>query len=180
MYYDLPFGRGKQFLNGGGVLNHIVGGWRMSNILRFTSGTPFFIRSSNCNVPGQFAMACYPGLLPGANPWAQDKSDFDPNEPLLNVDAFEPASSFNFYAGSGPHITNLRGFGYRNHDFALSKDFHISERVNFQFRAEFFNLWNNHRYSRFNTDVSDTANFGKWDGLTKPPRNIQFAGRITF
>jgi hypothetical protein len=180
MFYDLPFGRGKQFLNGGGVLNHIVGGWRMSNILRFNSGTPFFIRSGNCNVPSQFAMACYPGLLPGANPWAQDKSDFDPSKPLLNIAAFEPADSFNLYAGSGPHITNLRGFGYQNHDFAISKDFHITERVNFQFRAEVFNLWNNHSYKLFNTDVNDTANFGRWDGSSKPPRNIQFAGRITF
>jgi hypothetical protein len=179
MFYDLPFGRGKQFLNGGGVLNHIVAGWRMSNILRFTSGTPFYFRSGNCNVPPQFAVACYPGLLPGANPWAQDKSDFDPSKPLFNKAAFEPSDSFNYYYGSGSHITSLRGFGYQNHDFAVSKDFHITERVNFQFRTEFFNLWNNHRYNGFDTDVNSLS-FGVWNGSSKPPRNIQIAGRVTF
>jgi carboxypeptidase family protein len=179
MYYDLPFGRGKQFLNGGGVLNQVVGGWRMSNILRFVSGTPFYFRSGNCNVPSQFAVACYPGIIPGANLWAQDKSDFDPNKPLFNKTAFESADSFNFYYGSGSHITSLRGFGYKNHDFALSKDFRITERVSFQFRAEFFNLWNNHRFNGFDTDVN-SGTFGLWNGTSTAPRNIQFAGRILF
>jgi carboxypeptidase family protein len=177
--YDLPFGRGKRWLNGGRVLNHVVGGWRMSNILRFAAGTPFYFRSGFCNVPSQFAISCFPGVLPGANPWAQDKGDFDPSKPLFNKAAFEQPESFEFWYGSGSHITNLRGFGYKNHDFALSKDFHITERVSFQFRAEFFNLWNNHRYNKFDTDIN-SSNFGMWDGSVTPPRNIQFAGRIMF
>jgi Carboxypeptidase regulatory-like domain len=179
MFYDLPFGRGKRWLTGGGVVNHLVGGWRMSNILRFASGNPFYFRSSFCNVPTQFAISCFPGLLPGANPWAQDKGDFDPSKPLLNRAAFEQPESFDFSYGSGAHISNLRGFGYKNHDFALSKDVRITEGVSFQFRAEFFNLWNNHRYNGFDTDINSSS-FGQWNGSGTPPRNIQLAGRITF
>jgi hypothetical protein len=38
--YELPFGNGKQFLNQGGVLNGIVGGWQLSSIFHVRSGVP--------------------------------------------------------------------------------------------------------------------------------------------
>ena len=38
--YNLPFGNGKQFLNQGGVLNGIVGGWELSSIFHVRSGVP--------------------------------------------------------------------------------------------------------------------------------------------
>ena len=75
-------------------------------------------------------------MLPGRSPFAQSKSDFDPSKPLFDVTAFESDGSFvGDYFGSGARITNFRGFGYKNHDFALSKDIRITERVSFQFRA---------------------------------------------
>ncbi|MBO0726454.1 MAG: TonB-dependent receptor, partial [Blastocatellia bacterium] len=156
MIYDLPFGKGQRWLNRGGVIGRLVGGWKISNILRFNSWTPFTFSSSFCNVPGQFAMSCIPGVLPGQNPWAQDKSNFDPSKPLFNIAAFEPASAFESpaYYGGGSRITTYRGFGYHNHDFALTKDIQITERVNFQLRAEAFNLWNNHTLTGFNTDIA--------------------------
>ena len=180
MIYDLPFGKGRRWLDGGGIINHIVGGWRVSNILRFNSGTPFAFTSGDCNnIPSQFAISCIPGVLPGKSPFAQDKGDFDPSKPLFDLAAFESSSGFTgAYHGSGARITNYRGFGYKNHDFALSKDIRITERVGFQFRAEAFNLWNNHRVSNFDTNISN-GSFGQWFAVTSP-RNIQLAGRITF
>jgi hypothetical protein len=181
MTYDLPFGRGQRWLNGGGVVNHLIGGWRVSSILRFSSGTPFSFSSGNCTVPSQFALACIPGVLPGRSPWAQSKDDFDPSKPLFDITAFEPIESFNTvtYYGSGARITNYRGFGHRNQDFAIFKDIRITERVNFQLRGEAFNLWNNHTLRGFGTDIAG-ASFGLWDGTVTAPRNIQVAGRITF
>ena len=41
--YELPFGQGKSFLNGGGALNHLVGGWQISGILQVGSGAPITI-----------------------------------------------------------------------------------------------------------------------------------------
>ncbi|HEY7184055.1 MAG TPA: hypothetical protein VIC84_21660, partial [Blastocatellia bacterium] len=179
--YDLPFGKGQRWLNGGGAVNRLVGGWKLSSILRFGSGTPFAFSSSFCNVPSQFAISCIPGILPGQNPWAQDKSNFDPSKPLFNIAAFEPVSAFESpaYYGSGARITTYRGFGYHNQDFALSKEVQITERVSFQLRGEVFNLWNNHTYTGFDTDIA-SGTFGQWNGSVSPPRNIQIAGRITF
>jgi hypothetical protein len=38
--YELPFGRGKRWLNEGGVLNQIVGGYQFSSIVNISSGAP--------------------------------------------------------------------------------------------------------------------------------------------
>lgn len=167
--YDLPFKKHSRFL----------GGWTVSSILRLNSGTPFYFRSGTCNVPGQFVVYCLPGVVPGANPWAQGKSGLDVNKPLFNLDAFEPADSFNYYFGSGSRITNLRGFGYRNQDLLLQKSFAITERASLQIRAEAFNLWNSHTLRGFTNDIS-SPNFGFWDGSVTAPRNIQAGARLQF
>jgi hypothetical protein len=179
MIYDLPFGKGRRWLGGGGIINHLVGGWRVSNVLRLSSGTPFFFVSDCSHIPSQFALGCIPSVLPGRNPFAGSKGDFDPSKPAFALTDFVSGGSFTGTDfGNGARITNFRGFGYKNHDFALSKDVRITERVSFQFRAEAFNLWNNHRLSFFDNNLSSTS-FGQWFGVSNP-RNIQLAGRITF
>jgi hypothetical protein len=186
--YALPFGRGQRFLNAGGAFGKLVAGWQISSVFRISSGIPFYIRSSQCNVPSQFAAACIPALLPGANPFAQSKGNFNPDTPLLNVAAFEFPNSFNFYSGQGPRVSNIRGFGYRNQDFALSKNSHISERVSLDIRGEFFNVWNWHSFVcqqfcggslAFYNDVS-SPNFGLWNGSVSAPRNIQLSMKFIF
>jgi hypothetical protein len=41
--YELPFGKGKRFLNYGGILDYIIGGWQFSSIIRMSSGAPITI-----------------------------------------------------------------------------------------------------------------------------------------
>jgi hypothetical protein len=188
LVYQLPFGKGQRFVSRAGALDKLVGGWQVSTSLRVQSGVPFQFTSSTCNVPGQFAVGCLPGILPGANPWAQSKSQFSPDEPLFNAGAFESPSSFNFYSGQGPRVSNLRGFGYRDGDFGLMKNLKFSERVSLQLRGEFFNILNEHAFicqtecfggTAFGTDVSSPS-FGMWNGSVTAPRNIQVAAKIIF
>lgn len=185
--YDLPFGAGKRFASGSGAMNKVVGGWQVSGIYRYSSGLPFFFRSSQCNVPGAFRVGCIPAIKNGANPFAQSKSNFDPEKPLFNKDAFESIDSFNFYYGAGPRISNERGFAYKNSDFSIYKTIPLREELRLQFRAEFFNVFNWHIFNQSGSFgdpafVTDLANpdFGKWNGSVSPPRNIQFGLRIDF
>ena len=60
--YELPFGQGKKYLNQGGVVNALVGGWQMSTIFNYSSGLPLYFRSSFCNVPGAFRAGCIPAI----------------------------------------------------------------------------------------------------------------------
>jgi hypothetical protein len=187
--YELPFGQGKRYASGSGVLDKIVSGWEVSSVFRATSGIPFFFRSGTCNVPGEFRVACIPALVEGQSPWAQDKGNFDPNQPLFNRDAFEPQGAFTSfgYYGQGPRISNLRGFPFYNQNIGLIKNTRITESLRFQIRAEFFNVWNWHAFATsgtwgfnvFSTDVS-SGDFGIWNGGVSQPRNIQVGARLEF
>ena len=170
-------------------MNEIVSNWRLSGVFQAQSGIPFFIISSTCNVPSQFSEACLPALLSGAKPFAQSKSNFNVNNPLLNVNSFEPPTAFNFYAGSGPRIANFRQFGYNNMDLGLSKRFAVGERVQFELRGDAFNAMNWHHFNgvgtysasptAFSNDVASPT-FGVWNGTVTNPRNLQVQGRINF
>jgi hypothetical protein len=188
LVYELPFGKGRKYLNQGGVASAVLGGWQLSSIFRYSTGIPFFFRSGFCNVPPQFRAGCIPGIKPGANPFAQDLSSFDPAKgPLFNKDAFEPVSSFNFYYGTGPRVTSFRGFGYHNQDLSLIKNTSLGGRMNLQLRIEAFNLWNWHIFgssgamgnTAFNSNLA-SPDFGKWNRSVSNPRNVQVAARIEF
>lgn len=200
--YELPFGRGKRYLNSHGALDRLVGGWQISPIIRYSKGTPMWVRSGAC-LTAYTGQGCLPGLIAGANPFLQDSNNYDPAKgPLLNAAAFEPLTSFQpegscpactgvfGYTGTGPRIFGFRGPNYKNVDFAVTKNTRISERLNFIFRAEFYNAFNYHLFvndgnfniggnNAFNTDIS-SANFGGWNGNVSAPRRIQLGARIEF
>ena len=190
--YEIPFGRGKTWLNKG-VLSAFFGNWALNGIFRVQSGIPFQISSSFCNVPSQVVNYCSPALLPGVSPFQQSLTHFDPSQPVLNVNAFEPASSFNFYTGAGPRVQSFRQPGYSDFDIGLEKSIQITERFKFQLRGDAFNIFNQHHFnnvgtfllssgsggSAFNTDVASPS-FGTWNGTVTSPRNIQVSGRISF
>jgi hypothetical protein len=48
--YELPFGKGKSFLNRGGVANAFVGGWRVSSLWVANSGQPFNVYWGGANL----------------------------------------------------------------------------------------------------------------------------------
>lgn len=206
--YELPFGRNKKLLNSSKALDKLIGGWQLSPIYRFSRGIPFFFRSSRCNA-GAFAQSCIPGILPGKNPFLQDVNNFNPEKPLFDLSAFEYSTgrrradgslitvfdsdsgiANGLYAGSGVRITNLRGPNFKNLDLSLIKNTRFTERVHFQFRAEFFNLGNWHYFVNpggfniggnlpYDTDVN-SPNFGRWTGSVSNPRTIQFGARLEF
>lgn len=203
--YDLPVGKGERWVNQGGVVNALVGGWQLSPIIHWSSGTPMWFRSGTCQVVPQFRQDCLVGLVPGKDPFLQDPNSYNPGKgPLLNAAAFEPLSDFQFtnasavggagqfgFTGTGPRISNLRGPNAKNVDFALTKNTRLSERMNFQLRFQFFNAFNLHYFFPatnvnnqgssfgFNNDIS-ASNFGAWNGGVSSPRTIQIGARIEF
>jgi hypothetical protein len=137
-------------------------------------------------------MGCLPGVLPGANPFLSSVSSYNPNNgPLLNRDAFQNGSDggvFSFDSGSAGRISNLRQSPFTSMNCVLQKNTKITEKVGFQIRAEFFNLFNLHFFTQgttwgqgaaFVTDLGSPL-FGTWTGAVTTPRNIQLGGRVSF
>jgi hypothetical protein len=196
--YELPVGNGKRYLDSPGLLNTLVGGWRVGPIFRYEYGIPFSFYSSACNtntlVP-EFREYCIPGSLAGQQPLLVGRNSFNPvtdNNRLINSNAFEHDFSAFGYTGFGKAVQPIYGPSYRDLDISFIKDTHITERLNFRFQANFFNTFNNHYFINqgdfnggtlygFVTDVAASGNsFGTWNGSVSTPRTIQFVGRFEF
>ena len=179
--WDVPFARGAT-----GAKGALLDGWSISGIFRYSTGIPFFFRSSFCNVPGEFRATCIPTA--NGDPFLQDMGSFDPGAgPLFSAGAFGPVEQFNFNWGTGPRVTNVRNQSYHNTDLTLIKNTSIGG-TNLQLRIAAFNLFNAHSFTSrgnieggqaFDTDVA-SPDFGQWNGSVSNPRNIQLSIRLQF
>lgn len=145
--YQLPFGRGKQWLNNGNaVLSRIVGGWQFDGITTWNSGNYLTATSDIDNGMGGRA-GNYADAVAGQNP----NSGPHTRDHWFNTAAFANPP-FPRYGTSRPGT--IIGPGYVNFDLDLMKNFHFTESKYFQFRWEMFNAFNHVNLGDPNTDVS--------------------------
>ena len=147
---ELPFGPGRRWLNGGGVLAAIVGGWQLNNIVSFMSGTPFDITSSgtSLNAPESSQrgdqvksdVEVLHGIGRG-NAW------FDPF-------AFKPVPGTEARFGTAPWGA-VRGPGYGNWDLSVFRQINLPRNKNVQFRFEAFNALNTPHFNNPGGNVSN-------------------------
>jgi hypothetical protein len=138
--YELPFGKGKTFAgNTSGLLNQIIGGWQVAGITSASTGnyfTPTDIATdlSNSDGGGDVASSARPNRIgdPNAQPCIPGT--------LFNTCAFATNTVLGTFGNAGRNI--IRGPGFQNWDLSLFKTFPLNERERFEFRAEFFNVWN--------------------------------------
>jgi hypothetical protein len=180
--YELPFGRGKHFLNGGGVAAKVLGGWQLSGIASAASGRPLDIlidRKSLAMLDGN-KKSQRPDLVPGVPIYAANRT--------IN-NWFNPAAfatpAVDTWGDLGRNVA--RGPGYYEIDTALQKKTAVTEQVAVDFRVEAFNLFNHPIYGDPDTDVSDGSAFGVVttqlnSGATGigSSRRIQFMLRLDF
>jgi hypothetical protein len=174
--YELPFGRGKRWLNHGGIVNGILGGWELSNIWWMQTGDYFTITVPNAR---QRLGAT------GIGDWWPDRVR-DPRISERTSDRWFDTSAFVLPRGPDGtwHIGNagrgiLNSDGYFNIDLGLKKNFPIRESMRIQFRWEVFNLTNTPTLGIPNTNI-ESPDFGKVRSTHSTPRQMQFALRLEF
>ena len=150
-FYELPVGHGKRYLNLGGALERIVGGWYVSAVGSYKSGTPTTAYGRCDGTAGDvlFAGCHFTGIarvnvVPGVSE-TNKSSNFNPaTTSFYNSAAFSPVASLAF--GNEPRsLAHARTFGERNENFTLGKKTRIfGERATIDFKAEFFNVFNRH------------------------------------
>jgi hypothetical protein len=119
--YDLPIGRGQRFLGSGhGVLNNVVGGWKLGTVLRYNTGQPITLNSQNY-YPGWAAV--YPNITSGADFSSHfHSSDYAPWNGV-GAQYFNPniaTNPANGAFGTGPiRLDALRGFGKAYEDVSV-------------------------------------------------------------
>ena len=173
--WDLPFGKGKQFLNRGGVVNRLAGGWSLNGIAGIQSGTPISITSRNNTTVSQGG-----GQTPNSTGISSQTtgSTKDRIRGWFDPAAFTDAAPYTF-GNIGRFLPDNFGPPLHNWDVSILKDIHATERIRLQFRAEFFNAWNQVNFANPAGTVFGQPNFGQITGADAA-RIIQFGLKLYY
>lgn len=182
--YELPVGKGKRFLDKGGVTDAVLGGWEVTGITTFMTGPPGVV-----HVPGDWALRgplafTRPDCV--SNPNQSSIRDKVRSNGLLYFDptGFRLPAPFTL-GNCGRNV--LRSAGINNWDMSFDKTFHVTEALSLQGRFEFFNIWNNAQWMPFVGGGALTfgqpgfgnPTFGRVTSARRP-REIQLGLKVIF
>lgn len=187
--WDLPFGRGRKWLNNSNnFVNAVIGGWTLTSIFRYNSGLPF---DAPLDLGGGFPTNW--NVRSWTVPIKEVKTSptRGPGTPNLFSD---PKAVYNSFRSPQPGETGARNIfrypGFISLDAGLYKSFNMpwSEKHKFTIRWETFNVTNTQHFTgnANNTTFLDpqfgspVATFGNFTSIQGTPRVMQFALRYDF
>jgi Carboxypeptidase regulatory-like domain len=133
--YQLPFGKGKQFLNSSNTaLDEIVGGWQISGTVVLQTGQPFSVYGDQAN--WSLAGTQFPNRVPGV-------SLYLPNKGINGW--FNPAAFSKPADGTWGNVrrNSIYGPGMNVFNMSAEKSFGLPwEGVKIEFRADASNVFN--------------------------------------
>ncbi len=166
--YELPFGRGRKFLNRvRPVADAILGGWQMSGIYTAQSGAAL-----------EFGDMILYGNIKDV-PLSKDQRTIDR---WFDTSLFERNSARQLarhYRSFSSRFNGIRGDGMNYWDASVMKNMKIREKVKLEFRAEALNVFNHVCFSSPNTVPTNTA-FGTITSEMGLPRRLQMTLRVKF
>ncbi len=186
--WELPFGQGKPFLSGPNFAARWLGGWQLNGIVTMQTGTPYAVTANN------------DGYVDGNNPvyancignphvgTTTNHNLYTTTGFMLNPAAFSQPGPGQF-GTCAPY--QFYGPGIQMWDLGLFKQIKITDRYQFQFRAEFFNAFNHPNFANPSADIANPGSFGKVSDTLSPilgadsggpgdPREIQLALKFYF
>ena len=153
--------------------------WQVNGILTLATGTPFTVYdSTDVSLEGSASeisgfSANRPDLIGNPNNGPKTAQEW------FNVRAFQqlnPSTQAGEFGNAGRNVTQAAGLG--QFDFSAFKTFRVAESKSFEFRSEFFNLFNRVNFGLPNNNISSPT-FGQVESAL-PPRQIQFALKFLF
>jgi len=177
--YEFPFGAGHAYFKDG-VGAKIFGGWELAGLSTFQSGHPFDIYSSRDSE--YTGLSNRPDIVGDPSiPSGAARNQVGPPVTAFAVQPFGRPGNLgrNTFTGPRYYATNA----------SLIKNTRLTERINLQFRAEVFNVFNRIQFNNPGTagdTLSSPGTFGQAlstltqsDGTTSA-RQIQLALKLIF
>ncbi|WP_158750050.1 TonB-dependent receptor [Acidobacterium sp. S8] len=162
--YELPIGPGKEYFNNKGVTGQLLGGWQLSWILDYESGT--------ANGPGENGTPFPPngGNRPDRNKSVQlstasyqdVKNQFEGKGGTAQVwqaNSFTPTSQF-VLGNATRTYTEMRNPAFYNENANIRKHFFLGERFQAILQFDYFNLFNRTQLNGPDTNASNST-FGQ-------------------
>ena len=183
LVYDLPF------FSKPGLAHSVLGGWQISDLTGFQTGTPFSVANSvnfsdNAGTGNTVStVTSYPDIVGDIHGRAAIRHPAGVQGPrLYNSDAFQAPQGLT-YGNAGRSVLNLPA--RTNFDMGLFKSFVVKDATHFEFRAEAFNVFNHTQWSSIDTsacygaDNCANSTFLTANGAHNP-RILQLAGKFIF
>ena len=152
------------------LLNETAGGWQLAFLANIHTGFPYSLLTGTDQSLSAVSLD-RPDIVPQVNQYVRNKKTLVWTNPAAFV-ANAPGTF------GTTRYNSLIAPAYFDFDTTLMKSFRITERQHFDFRAEFFNVFNHTNLSAPVTSRS-SANFGVIQA-SNPARIIQLAGKYTF
>jgi hypothetical protein len=150
MLYDLPFGKGRRYLNKSGWMDRVVGGLQFNATMTAESGRPLAFSGANNS-----GVATRPNLDPSLlrqNPTGAVLDKYR----RFNYLAFTNPANYTF--GNAPrYYSKLRGPGVINFDMSVFKTTRITEGTSIELRLEAYNAFNHTNLGMPNTSFTGTS-----------------------
>ncbi|MEX2263854.1 MAG: hypothetical protein WD696_18005 [Bryobacteraceae bacterium] len=178
--WELPFGKGRRYLNGNRFASAILGGFQLNGIFSAADGLPLTVTQQNANLVLQTQR---PNVRNPANLSGKiDEPRFEGPARRWLIATTDP--SFPFEPSGNLGLGNLgrntsREPGFVNFNISTFRNFDISERFRLQFRAEAYNALNRVNYSQPSSASISAANYGLITGAA-PARQVQLGLRLSF
>ena len=167
--YQLPFGRGRQWLaSANNPAQILLGGWQVSSITLLQAGQPLRIKTST-DVLGS-------GVTNSADVTCSSVRTFKSVSKWFDTSCFATPKALTLGDAKQGIV---RGPGFYNSDFSLSKSVELREGMKISVQADAFNLANTPHYSNPDTTFGH-SNFGVVGGTNGAPRQIQLGAHFTF
>lgn len=165
--YSFPFHRNK-----------LVSGWRLATLITASSGLPVNVADGyDRSLGGGEARPNYSGAT-GFHPYEML------NQPIAGpaIQYFNPACYTLEPLGTDGNVgrDSIYGPGLFNVDFSVMKRTRVTEKLDSEFRAEIFNLFDRANFGLPNPAVFTGPTGGQITTLATSPRQIQFAVRLLF
>lgn len=207
--YELPFGRGRKFLNKSNWTNYLIGGWQIGGIQRYQSGQPVSFGCASA-IPG------YQNCIRFSRGGALDLESAGYKRDKLHSSSFNNQSWFSpaylpstgpgnagvplsqagfvdnnrYFRNGGPFTlgqgidrvtSNVNSPHYLSEDFSVIKKIPITEGVHFELKGEAIDAFNRHNFNIPDLNPGDpTFGIPQIGSIDLGPRVIQLTGRISF
>ena len=174
--YDLPFGRGRAFgRNMAPALDMIAGGWTVTGITAFATGTPIFL--SGPATTASLNITHRPNRICDGNDGSLLHNLRSDGLLAFNTACFVVPPT-GYFGNAGRDV--IYGPGINNWDMGFQKSFPLgSEQRRLEFRAEMFNAFNHAQFGLPNANAGAAANFGRV-ASAGPPRLMQMGMKLLF
>lgn len=198
--YQLPFGRGRRFLNQGGVVSAITGGWQVQGVYQVQSGQPLSFNPASLATSGTSLPVFLGSGDPSSMAWGRSgykKSIvkagsagywFNTAEIAVTTSKATSGQIAGLYGNQYQirklpiRFDGLRADFLNQMDAAVQRNFNLSrvyEPLVLQFRVDLINAFNHPVYSAPSTDWTSTT-FGEITAQGNQPRIYQFEAFLRF